>query len=212
MSTGVCHSRQAWNYKSDVSILSRFGEVVSMYVGGITFSINKSFGHLQLVPAPNGLRLYYIPILNGVEVQTGQGCLDLLLPIESIGGLWATSRAFLQSVESLDENIVLHPGMPSSNGTGESEAEILVKLYRDKPRGVQGRLTGEETCWLRIVTGRTEEERRRIKLGPRDLLALELACQTVLALAANAGAHLPRLLLPTVPANSQEVAASKIAV
>ncbi len=52
----------------------------------------------------------------------------------------------------------------------------------DKPTGQNGRLSGEEVCWLRIVTGRTEEERRRLKLGPKDLLCLELACNAVLVL------------------------------
>jgi hypothetical protein len=100
----------------------------------------------------------------------------MLLPIDAIGGLWATTRAFLYGVESLDENVILQ------SGEVESESDTLIKLYRDKPRGQQGKLSGEETCWLRIVTGRTEEERRRIKLGPRDLLAGE------------AGTHKPALL------------------
>jgi hypothetical protein len=111
----------------------------------------------------------------------------MLLPIDSIGGLWATTRAFLYGVESLDENVILQ------NGAVESESDSLVKLYRDKPRGQQGKLSGEETCWLRIVTGRTEEERRRIKLGPRDLLCIELACNSVMILAGQRGTHKPVL-------------------
>jgi hypothetical protein len=101
--------------------------------------------------------------------------------------LWATTRAFLYGVESLDENVILQ------GGTDETDSDTLVKLYRDKPRGQQGRLSGEETCWLRLVTGRTEEERRRIKLGPRDLLCIELACNSVLVLAGEAGTHQPRI-------------------
>ena len=158
-----------------------------MYRGGVTFSINKSFGRLQLIPEPSGLRFYYIPIVDGIDSPTAPGNLDMLLPIDSIGGLWATARAFLHGVESLDENVVLQ------NGVSDAEPEMLVKLYRDKPRGQQGRLNGDETCWLRIVTGRTEEERRRIKLGPRDLLSLELSCNSVMVLASEAGTHRPAL-------------------
>ena len=159
-----------------------------MYLGGITFSINKSFGNLQLVPESEGLRVYYTPILNGVETKEGPGFLDLLIPMDAVGGLWATTRAFLYGVESLDENVILQGG-----GT-EPDSDILIKLYRDKPRGQQGRLSGEEVCWLRLVTGRTEEERRRIKLGPRDLMCLELACNTVMTLAVHKGAHNPKVL------------------
>lgn len=159
-----------------------------MYLGGITFSISKSFSNLQLIPEAEGLRIYYTPVVNGVESPDAPGFLNLLVPLEAIGGLWATTRAFLYGVESLDENVILQG---TAGGSGESDT--LIKLYRDKPRGQQGRLSGEETCWLRIVTGRTEEERRRIKLGPRDLLCIELACTTVLALAAHSETHKPRL-------------------
>lgn len=158
-----------------------------MYLGGITFNINKSFGKLQLIPEANGLRLYYIPIVNGVEAPDTLGFLNMLIPLDAVGGMWATTRAFLYGVESLDENVILQ------GSEGENESDILVKLYRDKPKGQNGRLTGEETSWLRIVTGRSEEERRRIKLGPRDLLCIELACNSVLVLAGEAGTHQPRV-------------------
>lgn len=157
-----------------------------MYVGGVTFSINKSFGRLQLVPESEGLRLYYVPMADGVESPDAPGFLNLLLPLDAVGGLWATTRAFLYNVESLDENIILQ-------GAGESETDVLIKLYRDKPRGISGKLAGDETSWLRIVTGRTEEERRRVKLGPRDLLSIELACVSVMNLAAHQGTHQPKL-------------------
>ena len=144
----------------------------------ITFSIIKSFGRLQLIPESVGLRFLYVPIVNGLEVPDSPGYLDLVVPIEAIGGLWATARAFLYGVEALDENVILQPGVAR-----DEETDTLIKLYRDKPRGQQGKLTGEETCWLRLVTGRTEEERRRIKLGPRDLICIELACTTVMTMA-----------------------------
>lgn len=157
-----------------------------MYIGGLTFSINKSFGNLQLVPEARGLRLCYTPIAEGDE-QVGDsstmGYLDLLLPIEAVGGLWATARAFLYSVESLDENVIIQGA--------KNDEDVLVKLYRDKPKGQKGKLSGEEVCWLRLVTGRSEEERRRIKLGPRDLLCIELACNAVLVLAGANGTHNP---------------------
>jgi hypothetical protein len=159
-----------------------------MYRGGVTFSISKSFGRLQLIPEPQGLRLFYTPIIDGAEAPGAPGSLDMILPIDAIGGLWATTRAFLYGVESLDENVILQ------SGESESDSDTLIKLYRDKPRGQQGKLSGEETCWLRIVTGRTEEERRRIKLGPRDLLCLELSCNSVMMLASEAGAHKPALM------------------
>jgi len=160
-----------------------------MYLGGMTFFVSKSFGRLQLVPEAGGLRLVYSPLENGIPDKESAGNLDLLLPIDAIGGLWATARAFLYGVESLDENIILQVG-----DEGPSDSDILIKLYRDKPRGPQGKLNGEETCWLRLVTGRSEEERRRIKLGPRDLLCLELACTTVLSLASQQGTHQPKKL------------------
>ena len=157
-----------------------------MYSGGLSFFINKSFGNLQLVPEAEGLRLLYVPVVDGREVPESTGFLDLLLPLEVIGGIWATARAFLYNVEALDENVVF-------KGADEGgDSDILIKLYRDKPKGQHGQLTGEETCWLRLVTGRSEEERRRIKLGSRDLLCLELSCNTVMTLAAQAGTHKPK--------------------
>lgn len=155
-----------------------------MYAGGLTFSINKSFGNLQLIPEPVGLRMVYTPIVNGAEAPESIGFLNLLLPLDAVGGLWATARAFLYGVESLDETVIMQTGV-------EGQSDILVKLYRDKPRGQHGRLSGEETCWLRLVTGRSEEERRRIKLGPRDLFCLDLASNSVLVLAGAAGTHKP---------------------
>lgn len=143
------------------------------------FSISKSFGRLQLIPEPNGLRLWYIPSINGQLAPDSPGACDVLVPIEAVGGLWATARAFLYGVESLDENVILRG----------DEGDILVKLYRDKPKGSQGSLSGEEITWLRIVSGRSEDERRRIKLGPRDLLCIELACNAVLVLSASPLAH-----------------------
>lgn len=159
-----------------------------MYIGGLTFTINKSFGRLQLIPDANGLRFYYVPMVDGVETTTNAGFLNLLIPLDAVGGLWATSRAFLYGLESLDENVIL-------KGAGSTEdGDVLIKLYRDKPRGQNGKLAGDETSWLRIVTGRSEEERRRVKLGPRDLLCIELACQSVLSLASQAGTHKPHAI------------------
>jgi hypothetical protein len=139
------------------------------------FTISKSFGRLQLMPEINGLRLWYAPMVNGDISPEALGACDILIPLEAVGGLWATAKAFLFGVESLDENIIIR----------DSEGDVLVKLYRDKPKGSQGSLSGEEVSWLRIVSGRTEEERRRIKLGPRDLICIELACSAVLQLSAS---------------------------
>lgn len=144
----------------------------------LTFTIAKSFGRLQLIPEPNGLRLWYVPTINGQLAPDSPGACEVLLGIDAVGPIWATARAFLYGVESLDENVII----PSQS---EAEPDVLVKLYRDKPKGAQGTLTGEEVCWMRIVSGRSEDERRRIKLGPRDLLCLELACQSVLTLSAS---------------------------
>lgn len=139
------------------------------------FAISKSFARLQLTPEANGLRLEYMPSNNGELDAEALGACNILIPIEAVGGLWATARAFLYGVESLDENIIMRDG----------EGDILIKLYRDKPKGAQGALTGEEVCWLRIVSGRSEDERRRLKLGPRDLLSIELACNAVLVFSAS---------------------------
>lgn len=137
---------------------------------GVNFSIVKSFGKLDLMPAREGLGLIYTPIVDGRPDSSAPGFLSITIPVDVVGGLWTTARAFLYGVEALDENIILK---------GEDSADVLIKLYRDKPKGPGGKLTGEEYCWLRIVTGRSEEERRRIRLGPRDLLAIELACNVV---------------------------------
>lgn len=158
-----------------------------MYLGGVTFNINKSFVNFQLVPEDAGLRLVYTPIENNQPEASSIGHIDILLPIDAVGGLWATTKAFLYSVESLDENIILQE--KKEDGTLN---DVLVKLYREKPKGDHGQITGKESCWLRLVNGRSEEERRRLKLGPRDLLCLELACQSVLSLAASTGAHKPQ--------------------
>lgn len=158
-----------------------------MYAGGVTFFINKSFASMQLIPEPSGLRISYIPIVNGTEDTSDAGYLDMVIPLDAVGGIWSTARAFLYAVESLDENIILQ-GDPKNN----EDADILIKLYRDKPKGENGKLSGEETCWIRLVTGRSEEERRRIKLGPRDLLSIELACSSVLSVSAAKGTHAPK--------------------
>ena len=171
------------------------------------FTIAKSFGRLQLIPEPDGLRLWYIPNVNGQLAPEAVGMCDILLPLEAVGGLWATARAFLYGVESLDENIIIRA----------PEGDVLVKLYRDKPKGAQGSLSGEEVSWLRIVSGRSEDERRRIKLGPRDLLCIELACNAVLVLSgsplyhaaqaaqANNGVPRQRVVAPPPSATDQQM-------
>ncbi len=139
------------------------------------FTIAKSFGTLQLIPEPIGLRLVYIPKVKNEPQPDSLGACDIAVPIQAVGGIWATSRAFLYGVESLDEGIIMK----------DDSGDILIRLYRDKPKGAQGALTGEEVCWLRIISGRSEEERRRIKLGPRDLLCIELACNAVLTMSCS---------------------------
>lgn len=142
-------------------------------MNNLSFNISKSFGKLQLTPQADGLRLVYSPINTKPEgTEQAAGACDILLPLEALGGLWATARAFLYGVESLDENVIMRG----------NDGDILIKLYRDKPKGNLGALSGEEVTWLRIVSGRTEDERRRIKLGPRDLICIELACQSVLTI------------------------------
>lgn len=170
---------------------------------GINFEINKSFGCLQLLPEASGIKLVYMPVVDGEPSSTVEGWVELMVPLKDVGGLWATARAFLYGLESLDEDIILPATKPD-------QSDILIKLYRDKPRGVNGRLSGEEICWLRIVTGRTEEQRRRIKLGPRDLLCIELACNAVLSyssLAMFTGKTMP----PNMPRVKPSVDPSRIA-
>lgn len=159
--------------------------ITTFYLGGVTFSINKSFGSLQLIPEPTGIRFLYTPVIEGKDRADAPGYLNLLIPLDAIGGLWATSRAFFFGVESLDENIIMQ------SDPRNDESDTLVKLMRDKPQNDNNKLEGTESCWLRIVTGRTEEERRRIKMGPRDLLCLEKACLFTSNLAAAHGTHKP---------------------
>lgn len=150
-----------------------------MYFGGISYIISKSFGRLQLVPESYGLRFVYTPVVNGEHKPDSEGFINVVVPLEAIGRMWTTARAFLYEFESLDENIIVSRKAKNK----EDASEILLKLYRDKPKGDNGRLNGSENTWLRIVTGRSEEQRRRIKLGARDLLSLDLACSTVVQLA-----------------------------
>lgn len=144
-------------------------------MNNLSFNISKSFGRLQLIPQTSGLRLIYTPINTKPDSPEHAGACDILLPLDALGGLWATARAFLYGVESLDENVIMRG----------SDGDILIKLYRDKPKGNLGALSGEEVTWLRIVSGRSEDERRRIKLGPRDLICIELACQSVLTITSS---------------------------
>lgn len=144
-------------------------------MNGMHFTIDKSFGRLQLIPEPVGIKMWYIPKINGELATSAPGACEVAIPLQAVGGIWATARAFLYGVESLDENVIIR----------DDNGDVLIKLYRDKPKGAQGALTGEEVSWLRIVSGRTEEERRRIKLGPRDLLCIELACNAVLSMSCS---------------------------
>ena len=141
------------------------------------FDITKSFGRLRLIPTKIGLQMSYYPNVSGEINTESVGTCTIMIPIDKMGDLWTTARAFLYGVESLDTNIVIQ--------RQEGESDVLVKLYRDKPKGAHGTLSGAEVSWLRIVSGRTEEERRRIKLGPRDLLSLELACNAVLVVSTS---------------------------
>jgi hypothetical protein len=160
-----------------------------LYVGGCTYFVSKVFGRLQMVPQAEGLRLVYTHIAGEGQPPDPTGNLDLLLPIDAIGGIWATARAFLMGVASLDENVILH-----GDGDESPDTDILIKLYRDKPQGDDGRLSGSETCWLRLVYGANENQRIRMLFGPRDLIALELACAATFTLAANEGTHRPQPL------------------
>ncbi len=169
-----------------------------MYAGGFNFNICKSFGTLQLVPEPFGLRMVYIPVVDGAEDMYDRGYLDLLLPLDVIGALWATSRAFLYAVESPDENIILE------GNAEQKRPDVLIKLHRDPARGENGVLSGQEMCWLRLVSGASEMERRRIKLGPRDLLCIEIACQAVSTLASVEGIHEPTLVNPRHAENTND--------
>jgi hypothetical protein len=145
-----------------------------MYSGVISFQIQKSFGILQLVPEQNGLRMAFF------SDPDSTADIDILLPLESIGGIWTTAKAFMFGVESLDENIILQDGISQDGGS-----DILIKLYRDRPLGDGGKLTGDESCWLRIVTGHEEHLRKRIKLNSKDLMTIEIACNAVLAVSSN---------------------------
>lgn len=161
---------------------------VAMYLGGVSFSISKSFGNLQLVPEAGGIRLLYTPFENGKELTEGPACLNLVLPLEAIGGLLGAAIAFFEQKECLDENVILW---------GDDIHDTLIKLYRDKPQGADNRLNGTENCWLRLVTGPTEVERRRIRLLPRDLIALIEALRMTALFAAVKGTHAPRPIPPT---------------
>ncbi len=163
----------------------------SMYIGGLTFFISKSLARLQFIPTASGLRILYVPLENGQPVTSSDGYLNLLLPIDVTGSLWVTCRAFISVVSSMDQNIVLQA---SKGEEVDPATDTLVKLYREKPKGADGALTGEETCWLRLVSGIEEAQRRRIRMGPTDLICLELALRTTAELVTNSGNHNPMAL------------------
>jgi hypothetical protein len=158
----------------------------TMYLGAVTFMIAKSFTTLQLVPQPSGLRFLCCPIEAGMERTDVPGYIDIVLPLETIGGFLSTAIAFLERKECLDENIILQ------GADGSAESDCLFKLYRDKPQGADGKLSGAETCWFRIVTGPAEQDRRRILLSPRDLICLIEACRLTAILAASFRTHEPK--------------------
>jgi|ERR1039458_4207060 hypothetical protein len=155
-----------------------------IYLGCVSFHISKLFGNLQLVPEREGLRLLYVPRVGNVEDPNAPGFLDLVLPLELVCGMSATCVAFLYGAQANDENVVLRGG-PSSEG------DMLISLFRDKPRGENDQIAGGEACWLRINTGKLDEEKRLLKMGPRDLLCLEKACEIMVQLAIQGGRHVP---------------------
>ena len=157
----------------------------TLYLGAVTFQIAKSFATLQLIPQPSGLRLLFCPIEAGIERTDLPGYTDIVLPLETVGGFLSTAIAFLERKESLDENVILQGG-------GARESDLLFKMYRDKPQGPGGTLSGEETCWFRIVTGAGELNRRRMLLSPRDLICWIEACRLTAVLAASFRTHEPK--------------------
>lgn len=163
-----------------------------IYLGCVAFNISKTFANLQLIPEIGGLRLLYIPIVKSEEIVNSIGYLDLVIPLEGVGGILGTALAFLEKKMSLDENVILQGDVT------KNEHDILIKLYRDKPHGSDGQLTGVETCWLRVVTGKAEEERRRMLLTPRDLISLIEACRLTAILAVATPGHKP---VPVVGVN-----------
>jgi hypothetical protein len=138
----------------------------------VSFHIAKSFGSLELAPESQGLELSYRPSSDRSEAG-----LKITVPTSQLGGLWATARAFLMGHEATDENLILK----QSNGQ-----EVLIKLYRDRgaPREhSENHESLNEQVWLRIVTGKSEEDRRRIRLSQRDLMSIDLACTTAVQMA-----------------------------
>src|SRR5258705_4650476 len=111
-----------------------------MYLGEVTFTIAKSFGSLQLIPQASGLRLLFCPIEAGRERTDIPGYIDIVLPLEAIGGFLATAIAFFEREGSLAENVIL-PGVDRTN-----DRDMLFKLHHDKPSGPGARLSEAHNC------------------------------------------------------------------
>ena len=126
--------------------------------------IYKSFGKLYLYEKDNSLALEFNPILDGVEAGNSNPLHSLVvIPKQNLPELAVVATCFLKNWESQDY-------VYTASDRGK---EILIKLYKDKTKG------GDEV-WLRIVTGKEEEHRKRIKLTKRDLLALKYVVDLIL--------------------------------
>ncbi|MCS6961974.1 MAG: hypothetical protein NZT61_05685 [Deltaproteobacteria bacterium] len=131
----------------------------------VVFFIQKSFGKVCLYKDKEGLLLEFIPIVDGEEKDSSDPnyC---LIKIEKayLGEFLVVCRCFLSGFETPDFTYAKNLS---------SEEEIIVRLYRDKQKNV-------DECWLRLVTGKTEDKRKRIKLTKRDLVCLQTALETIL--------------------------------
>ena len=105
-----------------------------MYRGGVTFSINKSFGRLQLIPEPQGLRLF-LYLRDGVESLA-------LLHLDWYFRSTLTVFCGLQLAPPLG---VESPRKRILQSERERAVDTLSKLYPTSPR-TAGQLTVEETC------------------------------------------------------------------
>lgn len=131
----------------------------------VVYTIQKSFGRVKLYENDDNLVIEFAPLVDGKETETTDPnyC---KIEIEKcyLGEFLVTCRCFLHGIESSDFLFVRNR---------DSEDEVVVRLYKDRQKN-------EEECWLRLVTGKTEEKRKRIRLTKRDLVCISTALEGII--------------------------------
>lgn len=131
----------------------------------VVYQIQKSFGKVKLYEKDDNLVIEFIPILDGKETDSSDPNYCMIqIDKPYLGEFLVTCRCFLHGIESSDFVFVRNR---------DADDEVVVRLYKDRQKN-------EEECWLRLVTGKTEEKRKRIRLTKRDLVCISTALEAII--------------------------------